>query len=456
METLFPYQVEGARWLSGMDQALLADEMGLGKSAQAITAADAIGAANILVICPASVRINWEREFARFSTRAREVCVIGSAKDRVPRQGVVICSYDLMVPLAHEFKSRQWDVLILDEAHYLKERTAKRTKAVYGRGARYPGIERSAARVWRLTGTPAPNNASELWTHLKSAGVVSDPYWDFTFRYCAGFESNYGYKITGIKNVDELKGLLAKCMLRRKKEDVMTELPPIRWQEVTVARSQVELDPHFFEQIQGKRLTVDQFYDDLKTADQTLRNSLTAVSGSGTPNEDRLGILSSMAPSLVTLRRFIGLAKLPACLDVIEEELKEGRIDKIVLFAVHQSVIESARVRLAKYGAVTLYGGTPLAKRQKNIDRFMNDKTCRVFIGNVVAAGTGITLTAAHEVAFLEQDWVPANNAQASMRCHRIGQTKPVRVRVFSLHQSVDEQVQQTLLRKSRELTKIL
>lgn len=459
LETPFPYQLAGAAWLESKSQALLGDDMGLGKSCQAVRGADLVSANDILILCPASIRVNWEREFEKFSPMDRPSAVIYSGSDPIPAHGVVICSYDLAVAHAHTFKARKWDLLILDEAHYLKERGAKRTKAVYGHGQRFPGIEAQAKRVWRLSGTPAPNDASELWTHLKSAGITQDSYWDFTFRYCSGFESNYGYKITGHKNTAELQTLLSTFMLRRTKEEVMKELPPIRYQEVTVERSAVELDPTFYEQIQAKNLTVEQFFDNLKVADTTLRQALDAVSTTAnrsmTPNEDRLGILESMGPSLITLRRYIGMAKLPAILQIIKEELESKAIDKIVLFGIHQCVIEGTRAALAKFGAVTLYGLTPPIRRQQNIDKFMKDPKCRVFVGNISAAGVGITLTSASEVAFLEQSWVPSENAQAAMRVHRIGQTKPVRVRVFSLHKSVDEQVQLTLLRKARELAKI-
>jgi len=442
-----------------MPQALLADEMGLGKSCQTILAADMVGAQDILVVCPASVRVNWEREFERFSPMDRPCTVLMSGKDKLPAGGVVICSYDMLQTFNHMFKIRQWDVLVLDEAHYLKERSAQRTKAVYGRGAKWPGLAAAAKRVWRLTGTPAPNDASELWTHLKSMGVTTSDYWDFTFRYCTGFDSNYGFKITGMKNTAELKSTLNTVMLRRKKEHVLTKLPPITFHQVTVDRSHVELDPVFFESLHrlgpDMKAAEGKFYGELKVADQSLRQALTAVSGPGRPNEARLGILVSMASSLGTLRRYIGMSKLPACIDIITDDLLADPTLKIVIFAVHQSVIEEARLRLAKFGAVTLYGGTPAAKRQANIDKFQKNPKCRVFIGNVQAAGVGITLTAAHQVVFVEQSWVPAENAQAAMRCHRIGQTKHVHVRIMSLAKSVDEQVNETLARKSRELTKL-
>jgi SWI/SNF-related matrix-associated actin-dependent regulator 1 of chromatin subfamily A len=482
----------GARYLADHPQALLADDMGLGKSAQAIRACDLVGVRDILVLCPGAVRVNWEREFERFSPMDRPCTVLRSSDDELPAGGVVVCSYDLLSPpssakavkkakkapddsaaqqrakqakrlqakrkaFLRAIKYHRWDVLILDEAHYLKDPGAGRTTAVFGRNVTDLGIAGGAKRIWRLTGTPAPNDASELWIHLRSAGITSLSHWDFIFHFCVGFEGDFKFKIVGHKNTEELKGLLAQFMLRRKKEDVMQDLPPIRYETVTVERSAVELDPTFYEQIQAHG-GEQNLITSLKVADQTLRQALEVVSANmnhGSPNGDRLKLLESMGPGLMTLRRYIGMAKLPAILDIIEDELSSGQLEKVVLFGVHQCVIEGSRKALAKYGAVTLYGLTPPQKRQRNIDKFMKDKHCRVFIGNIQAAGVGITLTSAHEVVFLEQEWVPSSNAQAAMRCHRIGQTEPVRVRIFSLHKSVDEQVQATLLRKTKELLKI-
>lgn len=498
LESLFEYQRTGALWLAPKAQALLADDMGLGKSAQAVYGCDLVGAENILVLCPASVRVNWEREFRKFSPFDRPCKVFFVGGEAVPEgPGVFVCSYDLItVPTVEKAKrrlksctkaaqedpeqasemlraqttmaqmkklnlqrkaflralySRQWDVLIVDEAHYLKERDADRTRRVYGYTSQHPGFSQRAKRVWRLTGTPAPNNASELYTHLKSAGILTEPYWDFVFRFCR-FDRN-GDKIVGHKNVDELKRLLEPFMLRRKKEDVLKDLPPIRYQTVAIERSAVDLDPWFWDHV--RKAGEEAFLKGLEENDTTLRRALQAVSGGDAPYRNRLGVLESMAQSMATLRRYIGMAKMPNCCAIIEEELKSGALDKVVIFAVHRDVIELTRQRLRKFGPVTLYGGTPPQTRQANIDKFMTDPKCRVFIGNVHAAGTGITLTSACEVAFFEQDWVPATNAQAAMRVHRIGQTRPVRVRVFELDKSVDEQVQETLLRKMRELTKI-
>lgn len=455
LEKPFPYQEEGAQWLSTMQHALLADEMGLGKSAQAILASDIIAAQQILVVCPAALRVNWDREFRKFSPVNRPSTIIQSSRE-APGEGLNIISYDLLSSnekLRTTLKSRLWDVLILDEAHYLKERAAKRTKSCYGHN-KHPGLVHAAKRVWRLTGTPMPNNASELYTHLRSAGVVNKPYWDFVFEFCKGFQSDYGYKITGVQNVERLKDLLGQIMLRRKKDDVLKQLPPIHFQNVTVERSEVDIETFFYDNY--REIGIPKFLEELKDMDTNLKNSLKMLkNGYKHVDEDSVRMLEGMAKSTATLRRYIGLAKSKRIFDIIEEELTTGAIDKIVLFAVHKQVIEEARVRFRKFNAVTLYGGTPENKRQHYIDEFQNNPKYRVFVGQVQAAGVGITLTAAHEVAFLEADWVPANNSQASMRCHRIGQAKPVRVRFFTLAGSVDEEVMRVITHKTREITKI-
>jgi len=458
IETLFPYQAEGAAWLASKDHALLADEMGLGKSAQVIRACDYAGAFDILIVCPAIGRINWDREFKRFSPMDRPSTPIMTKADK-PGPGVNIVSYDMLATnekLKLALMARDWDVLVLDEAHYLKERTAKRTKACYGGNSRQPGLVHVSKQVWRLTGTPAPNNASELHTHLKSMGLTDLPYWDFVFRYCAGFESDYGYKITGHKNVEELRAMMAPKMLRRRKEQVLSDLPPITVGEVTVDRSEVELDPWFYENVvhQGG---VERFLTSLKTIDQSLKSSLDVVKNNRAPRvDDVLAVLKSYSQSTSTLRRYIGLAKLPRVLDIIEAELESGEIEKIVLFAVHQQVIEQTRQRLRQFHPVTLYGKTTAHKRQWHVDKFQKDPTCRVFIGQILAAGTTISLTAASEVAFLEADWVPANNSQAIMRIHRHGQQNKCRARFFTCAGSVDEEVMKAVVYKTREITKII
>jgi SWI/SNF-related matrix-associated actin-dependent regulator 1 of chromatin subfamily A len=455
-EALFDYQIHGADYLASHPHALLADDMGVGKTAQAIRACDLVAARNILVCCPATLRPNWLREFEKFSPFDRRETIITTG-DGEPADGLNVVSYDLIAASEKLRKKlhRPWDVLILDEAHYLKERTANRTRAIYGH-RKTPGIMAHARFVWRLTGTPAPNFAHELYTHLLSAGIINMPYWDFVFKFCTGFDSGYGFRITGHQNTTELKQLLSRFMLRRKKADVLKDLPPIVFHTQVVERSEVELDPWFLEEISG--VGVPAFLARLETTDKMVKSAMDTIDIYH--RKDRLGdkvhVLEALAESSATLRRYIGMAKAKSIASIIDDDLKNKAYDKVVIFAVHHAVIESLRQMLAHHGAVTLYGGTPGYKRQKRIDKFQKNPKCKVFIGNIQAAGVGITLTAAHEVVFAECSWRPDENAQAAMRCHRIGQTEKVRVRIFSCAGSVDERVQMMLTTKLRELSKII
>lgn len=431
---LDPYQVTGANWLATKDQALLADFMGIGKSAEAVRACDLVNAKKILVICPGNARVNWQREFQRFSPMDRSCCAVMPG-EKISNADVLILSYEMATTAADDLKTKHFDVLILDEAHYLKERGAKRTKVIYGVRKNIPGIIASADRTWRLTGTPAPNNVSELYTHFRSAGLATEPYWDWVFRYCTGFDSNWGYKITGHKNETELRARLESFMLRRMEG---TDLPPLCFETVAVEQSDQLLKSF----LRDESATIAAEDEELKRA--------LVKSGDNT-----LKVLESTFASYSTLRRYTALAKLPAIAEVLEQNFEDG-MDKIVLFGVHVDAIEWLAEKLKKFSPVTLYGKTPANKKQAAVDRFQDDKNCRCLIGNIQAAGVAITLTSGCEVGFFEKSWVPGDIVQALKRCHRRGQTRGVRVRSFILYDSSDELVDEALMRKVKELAKIL
>ena len=446
--TPFDYQLTGAEFLKIRLQALLADVPGVGKTGTAIRAADLVAAANILVVCPASTRVQWGREFERFSPFDRPMQVVMPG-DTPRTSGVVILFYDAAIQHLDLLMSVQWDILLIDEAHYLKERykvgkktSGYRTKALYGFGKRFPGLITKAKRCWRLTGTPAPNNASELWTHLKSAGLTDQSYWDHTFHFCNGFDSEHGFRFTSHKNVPELQKILAPFMLRRAKAEVQPDLHEPMFETITVSRSDAALPPELAALI-----------PQLDQADAQLQEALS----SGSPS-DQLSTLESMASSLATLRRYTAMSKLPAIAEQIEEDLVTSQIPKLVVFAIHKICIRWLAEKLKKFNPVILSGDTPGHLRQAHIDKFQNDPACRVFLGNIAAAGTGVDglQNVCDEALFVELDWVPSSNAQAVMRLCRIGQKNPVRARVYSLYGSVDERVQDVLTDKVRELAKIL
>jgi SWI/SNF-related matrix-associated actin-dependent regulator 1 of chromatin subfamily A len=449
---LFDYQKIGAEFLAGKPYALLADEMGLGKTIQAIRGLDRIRAERALVIAPSVARINWVREFQMWAELKQDVAIMTKLTDRPPATGHVVCSFDYATKNAAAVNAAgPWDAVIIDEAHFLKSHDAQRAKAIMG----VNGIIRQARRCWLLSGTPAPNHPGELWIMLYTFGVTNLNYDAFINTYCVVRPTTFGLKVVSarIDKIPELRQLLSKIMLRRLKKDVMKELPPISFGHVNVEPGLVDVEilPSFTQYF----MPTDR-RKELNTELKRQQDLLTSVEANMKPNAvDKLQAIAAISDSVSTLRRYIGLQKCDAAIDIIKAELQANAYQKIVIFAIHRDVIETMRLGLRGFGAVVLYGNTDPEKRQKNIDRFQNDPKCRVFIGNIHAAGTAITLTAAHHVTFIEQDWVPGNNAQAIMRCHRIGQDNPVTVRFIVLDGTLDAKIGYIVKRKTEQLTQI-
>ncbi len=434
MNELFPYQIKGVEWLKTKKLALLADEMGLGKSAQAISAADQINANRILVLCPAVARNNWLREFKKFSTVQRDFSLVFSKSHKSNFSDSIGISYDLASHFGAGYFG-QFDLLILDEAHYLKSITTKRTRSVFGKA----GYVRQAKRIWALTGTPAPNHAGELWPLLYTFGFVAETYDRFVETYCTYLDTSFGRQITGTRsdNTPKLKAILDKVMLRRKTSEVLKDLPKLFITDLAIDPEENKFDIDFMQdpRFERERRILEDTFGHL---DMTSDAAFQALEG--------------LAGSLATIRRYVGLKKAGPAATLVIDELENNAYDKIVIFAIHTHVVSELEEKLKAFNPVTLTGSTPPDERQINIDEFQTNPKCRVFIGNIHAAGTAITLTASNQVLFVEQDWVPGNNAQALKRCHRIGQTKPVFVRIAGLAGSFDEQVAAILSRKAREL----
>lgn len=422
---LFPYQQTGVAFLQQKRAALLADGMGLGKTAQAIVAANEVKAERVAVICPAIARINWRREFAMWGDG----------------QHLFVESYDTIVrrkssrEALQEFKPH---VLILDEAHYLKNRTSKRTKALYGQHCRGDGLIACADRVWLLTGTPAPNDVSELWPHMSALWPELLPYdkkfFSFVQRYVHYDSTPFGLKFIGNKKerLPELREKLSSIMLRRKAEDVLTDLPPIHWQDVTVEPD--EIDPE---------LKAIEASPEVKALRAVLADPGAEVT-------------DAESVAMASLRRMTGAAKAGVIGRMVAEELANNAYEKVIIFAHHKDVIAVLLDELAGFECVSITGATPQRIRQDNIDRFQTDARCRVFIGQIQACATAVTLHAANQVIFAEASWTPSDNAQAAKRAHRIGQTRPVMVRMVGLAGSIDEAVTRVLARKSRQISEAL
>lgn len=433
-DSLFPFQEVGADWLRAKRHALLADEMGLGKSVQAIRAADHLGLRKILVVCPAIARINWLREFQKWGKLERHFYIPFQLADPLPDCSI-ICSHEWALHNAERL-AKKWEVAIIDEVQFMKSLEARRSKAILGVGS----LAHESERVWALSGTPAPNHAGELWIMLRTFGATKLSHTHFLERYCDQAYSPYGWRVVGTKKsmIPELRILLGKIMLRRKVEEVLPELPSIFYSDVVVEPGIVHLTPEMKLEVEMQASLLASRLDQMDRLD----------------NLAAMRLLEATAQSISTLLRYSGLQKVEPAVTLIKTEMDLGLYSKIVVFAIHKDVVKNLAMHLP--GAVTVTGDTSPRERQEAVDAFQRDPKCQYFIGNIRAAGTAITLTAAHQELFVERSFTPGDNAQAAKRAHRIGQLRNVNARFLTLNNAMDEKVTRIVRKKTHELTLLL
>lgn len=428
---LYKHQVTGVDWLAQRSRALLADEAGLGKSITSLVAAEHAGAEHVLILAPTIVAFNWQRELQRWAPQ-REVGML-TATEELAAAGcpTCVCTHGLTIsrPVFNKLRERDWDLVIIDEAHVFRNESAQRTRALYGTG----GIISRAKRVWALTGTPMPNHAAELWPMLRGVWPDRCPYSfeQFRDRFC---ETRWDHlrkewKVVGNKNVDELKALLSGLFLRRLKKDHL-DLPPVRW-ETVVMPTPVRLPE------------LVQFERSLRTA------TFDPAQASG---DELLAVLRQNA-DFSRWRHACGLAKVAPTLELLA---LEDTTQKTVIFAHHLDVLEGLERGLGADNCVAITGSVGARERQQRVDLFQTDPAIRYAVCQIQAAGTGITLTAADEVVFVESSFVPAEVAQAADRVHRIGQKNQVRARFLALAGTVDSLVAETLARKAAGIAEVL
>ena len=427
---LRPYQKAAVEWIKPKKRALLALDMRLGKTAVTIQAAKELGFKKILIVCPSIARITWEREFKKWGSTLKTRVLTKRVETPFTHDEVVICSFDYTTQRFNNLKETKWDLLVVDESHYLKSVTAKRTSAVLSA----QGLIHSTSRTWFLTGTPMPNHPFEMWPMLYTFGATKLTQDQFIAKFCTWYDFN-GRKVvngTNIRAIAELKEIMAPIMLRQKIGDVISDLPEVQIEELEVEGSLKELPDELKEQFRKLSETMDTagYYD----ADQQIK------------------MLELVASSVSSLRRYCAIQKVEAITELVAEELNNKTYDKIIIFAVHREAVETLTKNLIQFNPAVVHGGISPALRQRNIDAFQNDPSCRVFIGNIQAANTNIDLSKANQVLFLEQSWVPGDNAQAIARAISMTKRNSIYVRVASLADTIDEKVQEILLRKTREI----
>ena len=391
-ELLRDYQTIGAEHLLSQSGACLGDDMGLGKSRQVVVALRMMcGQAPALIVCPASLRINWEREIHMVYPGER-VGIAGIDRMETLRTSQwIVANYERLGGLV---KATDLPIaaMAIDEAHYLKEYDSGRTRNMFLLAARIP-------RRYVVTGTPLLNREIEMHTLLRMTGhaLGALSLKEFSKTYSGSSEKRAAL-------ADALKG----WMLRRSK-DVLKDLG--------VKSRQVRY--------------------------------LSPAEGIGAYEEVWQDMTLLTMPKIVKLRRTLEALKLPFLVETIEGL---GQGDKIIVFCEYLPTVQALREALDAIGirSVTLVGSDSLKKRQAAVDAFQDDPGVTVFIGTTAAAGVGITLTAANYVVFASLPWTPALMRQAEDRAYRLGQKRNVIVIVPLIPETIDEQVW-SLLQSKRE-----
>lgn len=437
-----PFQKAGIRYALDRTGVLIGDEMGLGKTIQAIGIINADPAiTSAVIVCPKSLMLNWQRELSRWLVRPMTVSV-GSAQG-----DIVILNYEGLTKHMPALTGRQWGALVVDEAHYIKNKSTVRSKNV-------KAIAAKASRNIRLTGTPIVNRPVELYNIICDLHPAWANFWNYARRYCNG-HSGYGghMDLSGASNLDELQQRLRETvMVRRLKSQVLTELPRKIRQII-----EVEADGEQKAAIRRERqyeAASEERLAALRAAVELSKAESEAAYRAAVARLTEAGEVDFT--ELARLRHETALAKVPAVVEHVRSILEDDAEQKIIIAAHHHDVIDQLANRLLDFYPVTLTGQTKLDDRQAAVDRFQNDDRTRAFIGSITAAGVGITLTRANLVIFAELDWTPGNITQMEDRAHRIGQTETVLVQHLVLADSLDARMAQILVDKQKVIDSAL
>jgi SWI/SNF-related matrix-associated actin-dependent regulator 1 of chromatin subfamily A len=413
---LYPHQLTGVEFLKTKGRAILGDDMGLGKTRQAIIALrEACPDGCVLIVCPASLKINWAREILAVEPDAA-IEVLGAKGYSCEQPRWVIVNYDLLARNAEHLHAVPWTGVILDEAHFIKNASQRTSQCLKLLGVDGKGIRPySPLQVYLLTGTPLTNRPRDLFNLLRAVGhPAATSFLSFAKRYCGAYRNDYGWVTDGASNLDELNLLMKEVMLRRKKEDVLDLPGKIRtWVPVAIDDNPAKAHAGFLEWF--------------------------AASDATRPNDREF--LSRLTKVRVALHK----AKHKAVAERIKDVTATGT--KVIVFCCFQDGVTRHKKALGN-SAVTITGSDNMEQRQAAVDRFQTDPSVTVILCNLIAGGVGITLTAGSHVIFQDLDWVPANHLQAEDRAYRLGQKAHVTVEYFIADRTLDGYIAKLMDRK--------
>jgi SWI/SNF-related matrix-associated actin-dependent regulator of chromatin subfamily A-like protein 1 len=412
---LKPFQRAGVAYLLERRRSFLADEQGLGKTIEALATLQADEAFPAVVVCPANLKLNWMREIEAWlpERTVRSLSGYGDG-EHAAAADVTVVNYDILAPRLAELLASAPRAVVIDEAHYCKNATAKRTQAVQRLAAGVPGD----GIVLALSGTPILNRPAELIAQLRILGRLED----------FGSGAQFGARFRGADAHQRLHWhLRARCFVRRLKRDVLPQLPA-----KTRAVVPIELDNEAEYRLAESDLLAWLRSQplDLRELDAKLAAALRA---------ERLVRLNA-------LKLLAARGKLNAALAWVHDFCSSG--ERLVVFARHREIQRAVSARFP--GALHILGEDTPAQRDAALRAFQadDDERNQIVVCSMEVAGQGLTLTRSSNVAFLELDWTPAKHDQAEDRCHRIGQQDAVNAYYLLAAETVDETIATLLERK--------
>ena len=437
-----PFQQAGIAFALERENVLIADEMGLGKTIQALGIINNVAANKILIICPASLKLNWKREAEKWLIEKRDIEIM-NGKESERKSSIYIINYDVLSK--HKWLAgTEFDVVICDESHYIKNSKAIRTKAALE-------ILKKAKKKIMLTGTPIMNRPIELQTVLAALGCDFAKNWfAYAKRYCGAYKSRFGWDVSGASNLEELQEKLrSSVMIRRLKKDVLLDLP-------SKTRQIIEIPQNGFNSVLKNEAKIMKSYEENKKELAELKKQAEEQKDNAdfkNKIESLRNAISLDFAEISRVRHETALAKTEFTIEYINDML-ESR-DKVILFAHHIDVIDKLSSAFPDI-SVKFTGEMTAEDKQKSVDKFQNDANCKIFIGSIMAAGVGITLTAANTVVFHELEWTPSAISQAEDRAHRIGQKENVLVQHLVIDGSIDSMLAKKIKSKQEIIEKAL
>jgi SWI/SNF-related matrix-associated actin-dependent regulator 1 of chromatin subfamily A len=472
-----PYQKAGILYCEDKPRVLIGDSPGLGKTIQAVGIINNHDIQSGLIICPASLKLNWKREMHKWLVD-KSLTVGVAYGNEIPKTDFVIANYDILKRNEKELRREQWGIVVPDEAQYLANPESGRSQIVLGewvwdyRKKRHvPKIKPLNAWKWvGLTGTPMSKRPKDMWgiiRHCDPQGLGRD-WMEFAYRYCDASEGYFGLEADGGSNLEELNERLRKTfMVRRIKANVLKELPPKTRQAIILPAEGLK------KIIKSER---DKFTDALamlgavnegleynpKTHIEELDPALVLDTMTTILTKfDREGFedltTGEVEPGFAAYseaRRELALSKVPMAVEHVKRLVEAG--EKVIVFAIHKDVISRLREAFPPEMSARIIGGMTPTKVEKEKLRFQGnlddgilpDEECRIMFANLKAGGTGHTLTEATVVVFVEIWGVPSDMEQCEDRAHRYGQLKNVLVQYLVVDGTMDAATIQTLINR--------